>query len=82
MAGYGKEVFGLTEQPFPYTGSGVVLYDYGNPWPTPGNEPHRDDLGDPHSKPRKEPWHQEQMIHFFRTGEIKDVCGGDGCTPD
>jgi hypothetical protein len=82
MAGYGKEVFGLTEQPYPYTGSGVVLYDYGNPWPTPGNMHFEDSLGDPHSKPRKEPWHQEQMIHFFRTGEIKDVCGGDGCTPD
>lgn len=82
MAGYGKEVFGLTPQPYPYTGSGVVLYDYGNPWPVPGNEPHTDALGDPHSKPRKAAWHQEQMIHFFRTGEIKDVCGGDGCTPD
>jgi hypothetical protein len=44
--------------------------------------PPNDALGDPHGLPRKLPWHQEQMVHFFRTGEIKDVCGGNGCTPD
>lgn len=83
MAGYGKAVYGAPLQPFPHQGSGIVLYDHGNPWPAPGNlPPLKDALGDPHGKPRKLAHHQAQMVHFFRTGEIKDVCGGDGCTPD
>lgn len=83
MAGFGKPVFGVQPQAYPHQGSGIVLYDHGNPWPAPGNlPPAKDALGDPHGKPRKLPHHQAQMVHFFRTGEIKDVCGGDGCTPD
>lgn len=82
LPGYGKEVPLVTETPYPHTGSGLVNYDFGNPWPPPGNLPPYDDVGDPHGKPRSLDWHNEQMFHFFRTGEIKDVCGGDGCTPD
>jgi hypothetical protein len=83
MAHYGKPVFGVKEQPYAFTGSGIVLYDHGNPWPLPGNlPPLKDSLGDPHGKPRKMAHHQAQMVHFFRTGEIKDFCGGDGCKPD
>ena len=81
MANYGKPVFGVTEKAYPYVGSGIVLYDHGNPWPGLGNVPPNDKVGDPHGKPRKLAHHQEQMVHFLRTGEIKDVCGGDGCTP-
>ncbi|MGM0557551.1 MAG: hypothetical protein ACQEVA_14295 [Myxococcota bacterium] len=82
MENYGRDVYGVTPEPYPYTGSGVVLYDFGNPWPDVGNTPPSDDLGDPHGKPRRADHHNEQMIHFFRNGgEIIDVCGGDGCTP-
>jgi hypothetical protein len=82
MADYGKEVWGVEETDYPHVGSGLVNYSFGNPWPPAGNIPPTDDLGDPHGKPRKLDHHTEQMIHFFRTGEIIDVCGGDGCTPD
>ena len=83
MADYGRSLYGVDETAYPHRGSGVVMYDYGNPWPEPGNVPPSDDLGDPHGKPRREPWHQQQMMHFFRNdAEIIDVCGGDGCTPD
>lgn len=82
MKNYGKPVFGVTEQDYPYSGSGIVLVDAGNPWPGLGNLPPKDDKGDPHGKPRKMDWIQKQMFHFFKTGEIIDVCGGDGCTPD
>lgn len=82
MPGYGKEVPLVDPTPYPHTGSGLVNYDFGNPWPPPGNLPPYDDVGDPHGSPRKLAWHNEQMFHFFRTGEIKDVCGGDGCKPD
>lgn len=84
MANYGKEVALVDEEPYPYTGSGVVLYDFGNPWPEAGNRPPEEtELGDPHGKPRRQDHHNEQMIHFFRNGgEIIDVCGGDPCTPE
>jgi hypothetical protein len=38
--------------------------------------------GDPHGKPRAFDLHNEQMDTFFRTGEIVDLCGGDGCHPN
>lgn len=85
MAHYDRDrtPFGITQQAYPHRGSAVVLYSYNNPWPAPGNvPPTRDMLGDPHGRPRREPWHQRQMVNFFRTGEVIDVCGGNGCTPD
>ncbi len=82
LPGYGKEVALVTPTPYPHQGSGLVNYSFGNPWPAPGNQPPFDDIGDPHGKPRSLEWHNKQMMHFFRTGEIIDVCGGDGCAPD
>lgn len=109
MKNYGRKVFGVDEVDYPHKGSALVNYDFGNPWPKPGNLP--DDavtpgkacgpggaclapalcpandasaaceLKDPHGKPRKLDNHNEQMLHFFATGEVKDVCGGDACTP-
>lgn len=82
LPGYGKEVALVTPTPYPHLGSGLVNYSFGNPWPPPGNLPPSDELGDPHGKPRKVEAHNEQMFHFYRTGEIIDTCGGDGCNPD
>lgn len=85
MAHYDRDrtPWGITQQAYPHRGSGVVLYSYNNPWPAVGNQPPtREMLGDPHGRPRREAWHQRQMVTFFRTGEIIDVCGGNGCTPD
>ena len=83
MKHYGKTLFGVTEQDYPFKGSGIVLWDFGNPWAPPGNvPPPATEAGDPHEKPRRSDAHTTQMVHFFRTGEIIDVCGGDGCTPD
>lgn len=78
-----RQVWGVEETPYPHTGSGVVLYDFGNPWPAENvNLPPNDEVGDPHELPRRQPWHDQQLIHFLRNGEIIDTCGGDGCTPD
>lgn len=82
MEHYGHDVDLVDPQPYPYTGSGVVLYDFGNPWPEPGNNPPAEDeaLGDPHGKPRRIDAHNVQMVHFFRSGgEIIDVCEGEPC---
>ncbi|MCC6623170.1 MAG: hypothetical protein IT385_18065 [Deltaproteobacteria bacterium] len=80
------EVSGAEMADYPRTGSGVVLYDYGNPWHAESvNLPPTSDMADPHGKPRQEVWHSVQMDHFFRTGEIIDVCSDDGtagCDPD
>ena len=83
MEHYDKErkVALVSEQKYPHQGSAVVLYNFGNPWPAPGNLPPHDTLGDPHEKPRRQDSHNAQMVNFFRTGQIVDVCGGDGCTP-
>jgi hypothetical protein len=74
--------FGITQAAYPRRGSGVVLYNFGNPWPAPGNVPPPDLGANPHGSPRSREWHQRQMVTFFRTGEIIDTCGGDGCRPD
>lgn len=66
--------------PFPHAGSGLVLWNYGNAWPAPGAQPPVEDpAGDPHSTPRNDPNHNRQMVHFWETGEIIDVCQGGIC---
>ena len=61
----------------------MVLFDFGNPWPANGNRPPMAVMvGDPHERPRRSVVHQRQIATFFRTGEVVDVCGGDGCRPD
>ena len=86
MANYDDErtVSLATEAAYPRTGSGIVLWDFGNEWPALGNRPPEADPvnGDPHGKPRAFDLHNEQMDTFFRTGEIVDLCGGDGCHPN
>ena len=82
MANYGRDVPLTQEQPYPHQGSGIVLYDFGNPWPAPGPLVPHDEIGDPHGKPRSVDAHNDQMMHFWRTGEIIDTCGGDGCVPE
>ena len=73
----------ITQVAYPHKGSGVVLYDFGNAWPPNGNTPPPEDPhGDPHGKPRKLDAHNQQMVTFFRTGAIIDVCKMDGCRPD
>ena len=66
---------------YPHQGSAIVNWHYGNPWPPAGNLPPEDDVGDPHGKPRKDDAYRRQMIHFFETGEVIDVCGGGLCPP-
>ena len=66
-------------------GSGVVLFDFGNPWPAPSEVlPPTSEAEDPHGMPRREANHNRQLAHFLETGEIIDVCSDDGtpgCTP-
>ncbi|MCB9525698.1 MAG: hypothetical protein H6702_20335 [Myxococcales bacterium] len=82
MANYSDErqVALADEAAYPRTGSGVVNWDLGNAWAPPGNQPPPDDpAGDPHGDVRRLPHHNAQMLHFWDTGEIIDVCGGATC---
>ncbi len=74
-----REVPLAPTQAYPHTGSGVVLWDFENEWPAPGNSPPQDEAGDPHESAKQLDPHIEQMVHFFRTGEIIDVCAGEPC---
>ena len=71
---------------YPHTGSGIVLYDFGNPWPDESvNLPPTSDAPDPHGDPRNNAAHNRQLVHFLETGEIIDVCSEDGtpgCAPN
>ncbi|MFO0746893.1 MAG: hypothetical protein U1F43_14660 [Myxococcota bacterium] len=79
-------VEGAAMADYPRTGSGIVLWDFGNPWPDESvNLPPTSDFEDPHDKPRHDPQHSKQLDHFFQTGEIIDVCSDDGtagCAPE
>jgi hypothetical protein len=79
MAHYGKQLWQLPEQTYPYVGSGLVSWDYGNAWAKPGPKPPHDSVGDPHGKPRKDPRFIKQFRHFLGTGQIIDPCGGQTC---
>lgn len=82
MANYDSQraPYGVTPQAYGYAGSGIVLWDFGNAWPNPGNLPPQKDVnGDPHEKPRRTDIHNQQMVTFLRTGKIIDVCNGKGC---
>ncbi|MCK6548122.1 hypothetical protein L6R52_19885 [Myxococcota bacterium] len=74
--------FGAPVVPYPHVGSGMILFDFGNPWPEAGNRTPDTTIPDPHGRPRRLASQQRQMAHFYRTGEIIDVCGGDGCRPE
>jgi hypothetical protein len=63
----------------PFSGSVLVIWDFGNPHPPIENVPPREpDFGeDPHGKGRNEPRVLQQVSEFLRTrGTFIDVCGG------
>jgi len=74
--------FGLVETPYPLDGSGIVLFDFGNAWPSDrGNLAPMSDLPDPHSRIAEIEEAGTVLDTFLREGRIIDVCGGDGCNP-
>jgi hypothetical protein len=84
MSDYDERVpYGLEETDYPTTGSGMVLFDFGNPWPDDrGNRPPEDEFGDPHPRIAEVDEAGDLIETYLRTGEIIDVCGGDGCNPE
>ena len=85
MEHYDREYtpWGIEQTPYGedgHDGSGVVNWDFSNPWPPIGNITPFDCYGDPHGLGRgRDEDHNVQLNHFFRTGRIIDVCGGGPC---
>ena len=69
-----RPVWGLETVAGPHTGSALVEWDYGLVEPDI-NRPRTDD-NDPHELPRRERAGQDQIDHFFNTGEVRDFCDG------
>ena len=73
-----REIWGLEERDPPFEGSALVEWDFGLEEPIesvpadPELSPHDNLFGDPQA--------QEQVVHFFRTGEVIQVCEG-ACDP-
>lgn len=65
---------------YPTTGSAMVLFDFGNPWPTGrGNRPPNDPGRDPHPRIAEVDETAGLIESFLDTRTIIDVCGGDVC---
>jgi hypothetical protein len=79
-----RPVWGLPEQSYPASpGAALVEVDFGLPDDdTPMDPPGEGDSGDSHGWLRKWEPAQDQMVHFLRTGEVIDVCGGVPCVTD
>lgn len=83
-----RPVFGLPEQTYPATiGAAVVEVDFGipddpTPLDPPDGDPEQPDEGNTHGWLRRYIPAQDQMVHFLRTGEMIDTCGGVACVTD
>jgi hypothetical protein len=65
-------------------GAAVVEVDFGipddpTPLDPPDGDPSQPDEGDTHGWLRRYQPAQDQLVHFLRTGEVIDVCGGAPC---
>ena len=69
-----RPVWGMETVAGPHAGSALVEWDYGLEEPLV-NRP-RTDENDPHELPRRERAAQDQIDHFFTTGEVRDFCEG------
>ncbi|HEY8426974.1 MAG TPA: hypothetical protein VIL20_01315 [Sandaracinaceae bacterium] len=83
-----RPIFGLETATYPATlPAALVEYDFGipddpTPLDPPDGDPSQPDEGDTHGWLRRYPPAQDQMVHFLRTGEMIDVCGGEPCRHD
>jgi hypothetical protein len=68
-----RDVYGLETASGAHAGPALVEWDYGLEVPSTNTPPQGED---PHESPRRERAAQDQIDHFFRTGEVVDFCEG------
>lgn len=76
LAPVNRSLFGIPEDPGPFSGSGIVEYDFAlkdSPINTGPNSPPKQD---PHDTVRAMEVSYDQTHHFFQTGEVKAFCNG------
>ena len=71
-----REVWGLSELDDGVVGSGLMEWDFGMPEPVENIPPIRYENFDVHRSVREEPLAQQQIVHFFATGELLNFCDG------
>lgn len=64
---------------YPHEESGIILFDYGNPWPDRQNRPPKDDGDDPHNNLGQVKRAGELVEEFFRNEKIISICGMGPC---
>jgi hypothetical protein len=82
LAPVNRHVWGIDEATGPFTGSGMVEFDFGNKPSPDTNIPPNDTYGpDPHDSVRVLPEAMDQTNEFFRNGDVKPFCDGP-CNPE
>jgi hypothetical protein len=71
------EIYGVTDSPSGFTGSGIVEWNFGLP-PIPLIDVPPDAGPDPHGELRYVPAAQDMADKFFRTGQIVETCPNGG----
>jgi hypothetical protein len=83
-----RDIFGVDQADSPFTGSGIVEFDFGLPQsptdcPDPSIQPYCNkamDTGeDPHDSVRKLPFVAQMENEFLRNGDVKDFCPDHPC---
>jgi len=64
---------------YPHDESGIMLFDFGNPWPERRNRPPRQEGDDPHDNLGEVEDVGVLIDSFLRDGEIVDICGSGTC---
>ncbi|MGE0324316.1 MAG: hypothetical protein AB7K71_18990 [Polyangiaceae bacterium] len=72
-----RSIFGLEEATGPFSGSGIIEYDFGLPPEPITNEPMREGA-DPHPRIREVPSAGDTLNNFLRTGVVNATCGPCG----
>jgi hypothetical protein len=77
-----RSIFGIDEVPGPFSGSGLVEFDFNLPMaPTTNTPPTGPDDDDPHDKVRVLDAAHDQTNDFLREGLVKPYCDGP-CNPE
>jgi hypothetical protein len=75
-----REVYGITDAPSGFSGSGIVEWNFGLP-PAPLTDEPATAGSDPHEELRYVPAEQDMTDQFFRTGIVNQTCPDGGpCT--
>ena len=77
-----RPVWGLEELENGVVESGLVEWDYGMPEPIENVPPVRYENFDVHRAVRGEAFAQQQIVHFFETGELYNFCEGPCISED